>query len=371
MLVGMLVLGTPLLTNAQEEGGVGCPILVTVPWTYEEEVKVDLSESVKFEDSSNPLALSTVCTCPVATGDEISTVCSCEGPKDDDCDTYANFIAYLLLTAEKFFGVFMHMSELERKYNIESVAFWVVLGSILAWMGVLMLMYSEIKTVLIVRERDERDRLVNGNYLKCNESKMQEMCENEESMMLPRPYVTMIGATLFFLGVMAQLLPFCNVLSMVFPHLAFFHGICWLLVMVVALQIAASSVLLGVGLIWSCTRGSAALVLISLGLTGEVVVFCGILYIVLWLVLTVAVLYLYFKWAPEYFEETEGERREWLQDLGNWYRISPNPKDWAEAGRRQGELLGEEGLSVVKAFPGGATVADVIHPPPQTPLRPP
>jgi len=83
----MLVLGTPLLTNAQEEGGVGCPMQVTVPWTYEEEVKVDLSESVKFEDSSNPLALSTVCTCPVATGDEISTVCSCEGPKDDDCDT--------------------------------------------------------------------------------------------------------------------------------------------------------------------------------------------------------------------------------------------------------------------------------------------
>lgn len=34
---------------------------VTVPWTYEEQVKVDLSESVKFDDIANPLALSTVC----------------------------------------------------------------------------------------------------------------------------------------------------------------------------------------------------------------------------------------------------------------------------------------------------------------------
>jgi len=34
---------------------------VTVPWTYAEEVKVDLSESVKFDDVANPLALSTIC----------------------------------------------------------------------------------------------------------------------------------------------------------------------------------------------------------------------------------------------------------------------------------------------------------------------
>ena len=100
----------------------------------------------------------------------MSTDCTCEGPDDDDCDAYARMMAFTLLTAEKFFGVFMHMGELQQKYHIQNVMFWIVLGTVLEWMGFIAILYSEIKAVMIVRERDERDRLVAGNYLERNEA---------------------------------------------------------------------------------------------------------------------------------------------------------------------------------------------------------
>jgi len=363
LLLGLLVAAPHSVTAQDEDGGVGCPMEVTVPWTYAEEVKVDLSESVKFDDLGNPLALSTICTCPAAPDDAaMSTVCTCEGPKQDDCDTYARMLAVVMLTAEKFFGVFMHMGELEDKYHIQNVAFFLVLGSALVWTGFIMIMYSEIKAVLIVRERDERDRLLHGNYLKRNESKMREMNASEEAMLVPRPYLTMIGAVLLWLGFLAQLLPFCNILALIFPGLEFFKGMCWLFVIMVTLVIGAATVLLLVGLIWSCTRGWAALVLVTLGLLGECMVFGGILPIILWLVLSVAILYLYFKWAPDYYEETEGDRREWLQDLGNWYKMSAQVDDWMVAASQQGQTLGNEGLGFVKAVPGGSNVIDAVAP---------
>lgn len=376
---------------------------VTVPWMYAEEVKIDLSESIKFDEVANPLALSTICklslfvfamrtlmilfpclflclslclslgllylilvctgTCPAATDDgPMSTVCTCEGPKEDDCDTYAHMMAVVMLTSEKFFGVFMHMSELEDKYHIQNISFFVVLGTILGWIGFIMILYSEIKAVLIVRERDERDRLLHGNYLKRNESKMKEMNAQEEAMLVPRPYLTMVGAVLLWLGFLVQLLPFCNILALIFPGLEFFKGMCWLFVILFTLVIGAASVLLLVGLIWSCTRGWAALVLVTLGLLGELMVFGGILPVILWLVLSVAILYLYFKWAPDYFEETEGDRREWLQDLGNWYQMSTSVDDWMVAASQQGQSMGNEGLGIVKAVPGGSNVIEAVAP---------
>jgi len=366
-LVALVALAVPPLAAGQDGEAPSllvCPMEIEVPWTYEEEVKVDLSESIKYQDSSSPLALSTVCTCPAAPDDgSMSTLCSCEGPKDDDCDTYARMMAWVMLTAEKFFGVFMHMGELEETHHIQNVAFWVVLGSILGWTGFIVIMYSEIKAVLIVRERDERDRLLRNNYLKRNEGKMKELNAKEEAMLGPRPYLTMIGAAVLWLGILAQLLPFCNILALIFPGLEFFRGVCWLFVIAVTLVVAAATVLLLIGLIWSCTRGWAALVLVAVGLLGELMVFGGIVSIVLWLLIAGAVLFLYFKWAPEYFLETEGERREWTQDLGNWYQMSTDVDDWMVAASQQGEQLGREGVGVIRAVPGGTDVIAAVAAP--------
>jgi hypothetical protein len=271
-------------------------------------------------------------------------------------------MAFVMLTAEKFFGVFMHMGELEQTYHIENVAFWIVLGATLGWVGFFLILYSEIKAVLVVRERDERERLLNGKFMRVIESKVQEISEKEEAMLMPRPYLTMMGSALLWLGLLAQLLPFCNILALVFPGLEFFRGMCWIFVLVVTLVVAAATVLLVVGLIWSCTRGWAALVLVSLGVLGEIMVFGGVLCIVLWLVLTAGVIYLYFKFLPDYFEENGGAQWTCLQDLGNWYQISPAPEDWMVAASQQGSSLANEGLGVVKAIPGGDSLVDSLAP---------
>lgn len=68
----------------------------------------------------------------------------------------------------------MHMGEFAAKYHIENVAFWAILGSIFTWIGLIIVLYSEIKAVMITRERDERERLVENNYLAKNEAKYQE-----------------------------------------------------------------------------------------------------------------------------------------------------------------------------------------------------
>ena len=103
---------------------------------------------------------------------------------------------------------------------------------------------------------------------------------------------------------------------------------------------------------------------------GELMVFGGILSIVLWLVVTAGVLYLYFKWAPDYFEEVGGGERPWLQDLGNWYHVSTNADDWMVAASQQGTALADEGLGVVKSIPGGDSVVGAVGGPTPPPTSP-
>lgn len=86
--------------GAAAEEGVGCPFTLSLPWTFDNETIIDLSEKVEVEGDDNPLAVSTVCTCPAS--ETIPTVCTCEGPKSDDCDPYAQILSAFFLFAEKF-----------------------------------------------------------------------------------------------------------------------------------------------------------------------------------------------------------------------------------------------------------------------------
>ena len=56
-------------------------IQVTVPWTYEEEIKLDLSESIHFDDIENPLALSTICAFPSSKNCEVSHAGPCQAAR--------------------------------------------------------------------------------------------------------------------------------------------------------------------------------------------------------------------------------------------------------------------------------------------------
>uniref|UniRef100_A0A7S0YRJ6 Uncharacterized protein n=1 Tax=Hemiselmis tepida TaxID=464990 RepID=A0A7S0YRJ6_9CRYP len=330
--------------------GTGCPFTLSLPWTYENDTVVDLSEKVEVEGEDNPLAVTTVCTCPVAA--EPPTVCTCEGPKSDDCDSYAEILSGFFLFAEKFMGVFMHIGEFAAKYHIEHVAFWAILGSIFTWIGMIIILYSEIKAVIITRERDERDKLVEGGYLAKNSS-CQDLFDREEGSLAPRPYLTIGGGILFWIGMLCQFVPFCHILGLIFPGLVFFHGLCIVFVVVGTLVLAASTFLFVIGLCWSCTRPAAAGVLIFVALLGDVMIFGGLISIAVWIALAAGIFYAYFSYGPSYYEEQKVDRPEWLQSLGNWYKVGTSLDEWKEASTKGYDAAVAESRDFVKSIPGG------------------
>ena len=103
-----------------------------------------------------------------------------------------------------------------------------------------------------------------------------------------------------------------------------FHGFCPLFVLTSALMMTSCAVLGILGIVWSCTRGCAALVVLSLGLLGDLMLFGGFVSCLLWFVLSAAVIYLYFVFLPSQYAEKEAEKGQgggaawWLQDLGSF-----------------------------------------------------
>mmetsp|Transcript_29736 Transcript_29736/g.95149 ORF Transcript_29736/g.95149 Transcript_29736/m.95149 type:complete len:269 (-) Transcript_29736:69-875(-) len=215
------------------------------------------------------------------------------------------------------------MPEYERKYHLESMIFWTVLGTILFWLGLLTIIYMELKAVSITRERDERRRLVQLRAME-RSSKIVDLEKKEMLVMSPRAYITIAGAILLFVGLFFQLIPFCHLLRELGIPVAF-HGFCILFVFVNALVLSASIVLLVLGVLWSCTRGFAALVLIVVAIAGDLMIFGGIAYCLVWMIVAGAVLYLYFSFLPELYKDyrdlsdpNNGRYPVWLQDAGNF-----------------------------------------------------
>jgi len=338
-----------------EEGSAGCPFTLSLPWTFENETVVDLSEKVQVEGEDNPLAVSTVCTCPAS--EEIPTVCTCEGPKSDDCDPYAQILAGFFLFAEKFMGIFMHMGEFAAKYHIENVAFWAILGTIFTWIGLIIVLYSEIKAVIITRERDERQRLIDGGFLSKVDAKIGELESREDGALAPRPYLTIGGSILFWVGMLCQFIPFCNILGLIFPGLDMFQGLCFVFVIIGTLILSISTFLFIVGLCWSCTRGWAALVLIVVALLGDVMIFGGLISIIVWVVLASAVLYVYFGFLPNFIKEqgTSSDYARFVQPLGlgEWYKVGLTVDEWKDASTKGYDAAVAESKDFVKSMPGG------------------
>ncbi|EKX42889.1 hypothetical protein GUITHDRAFT_153473 [Guillardia theta CCMP2712] len=145
--------------EGEEATAGGCSFTATVPWTWSAPVEVDLAQRIQAK-SDNPLALHAICKCPAEKSGDVSTNCECTGQNEDDCDAYSRIMAYIFLFMERFMGVIIHINDYSQKYHIENVLFWTILGTIFFWFGIGAILYSEIKAVIIARERDERDRLV-------------------------------------------------------------------------------------------------------------------------------------------------------------------------------------------------------------------
>lgn len=85
--------------------------------------------------------------------------CSCVG-EGVNCDEYSQVWFYAMAYAHQFGAFFYALPLYENEYHLQSMAFWVVLGMVLSWVGFIMVVWIEVKAVAITRARDERRKLV-------------------------------------------------------------------------------------------------------------------------------------------------------------------------------------------------------------------
>ena len=75
---------------------------------------------------------------------------TCRGSLPSDCDTYSQAFAYSIAAGEKFGAIFLHMDEATAKGHIVYALFWSITGTLCTWLGLILLLYSEIKAVTVV-----------------------------------------------------------------------------------------------------------------------------------------------------------------------------------------------------------------------------
>jgi hypothetical protein len=74
----------------------------------------------------------------------------CYGPSKVDCDKIAVLGANVFAALESALGPLNDMPLLEKKFHIQNFLFWSIMGTILTWIGFIMVLYAEIKAILIV-----------------------------------------------------------------------------------------------------------------------------------------------------------------------------------------------------------------------------
>jgi len=288
---------------------------IEFPLTVDHATHLDLSS----------LGLNTMCDVP-----ESSQTGTCYGPSKKDCDRMAITGADLQLVMDSALGPLSDMPALEKKFHIHNALFWSIMGTIFTWIGFIMVLYAEIKAVVIVRERDERDRLIAAKIVKANPDKMKILLDEENGYFAIRPYVTILAFILFWVGLLFQFTPFCSFITLIFPNWFGVENACYIVVLAATIFFATSLFLMLLGLIWSCTRGWAALVLLVLGIVTNGLVFTGLIGLSIWAFFLVGLLLLWFKFLPDYFE-SKGERPDWLQDIGS-FKIATSVEDIKAAG---------------------------------------
>ncbi len=95
-------------------------------------------------------AVTTDCKIPATEEGALTSTMTCTGTLPSDCDTYSQGLAYSIATGEKFGAIFLHMDEATAKGHIAFAFFWSIIGTICTWLGLVLLLYSEIKAVTVV-----------------------------------------------------------------------------------------------------------------------------------------------------------------------------------------------------------------------------
>jgi len=197
----------------------------------------------------------------------------------------------------------------------DGLAAWITLGGTVFLVGFCLLLYSEIRTVLVVRDQDFRQKMVRGGYMKPDLDSFLGLTDDEYATVEPRAYWSVGATVIMSAGLAMTLYPFCDVLDIVgLPAMP-----CLLLLSFLALFATLCIAMFWVGVAWSCTRPAAALVLVASSLAGQLMLPTGNpTLLIIWLAGTVIGLYAYFIYCPALYEHDPSKRPVWLQDVGDF-----------------------------------------------------
>jgi hypothetical protein len=198
------------------------------------------------------------------------------------------------------------------------IATWMLFGIILFLMGFCILLFSEIKAVLVCNSRDFRQKLVDDSIMSIPKDHKGDNCEDwkrsedrDNKMLAARPYITAIACGILLLSMAALFYPICDIITVIGLPAA----PCLLLLSFGSIFATICLVTFWLGVIWSCTRIWAALIFFLISFTGSILLPTGNpIFVLIWVLLSLGVGVAYFWIAPKYFDT----RPSWLQDIGDF-----------------------------------------------------
>jgi len=226
------------------------------------------------------------------------------------------------------------------------IAIWMAVGCGLFFIGWVMLLFSEIKAVLVCRDQDFRKKMRDLKYMMPASRGIAELERQESKMMRPRAYLTVGGLLAMYIGLSCVIYPLCDVLDVVGLPAA----PCLILVIFGSFFIAFCVATFWMFVCWSCTRPWAALVFLIISLSGSVLLPTGnLILVILWMVVAFFGGSWYFKYLPDTYDISNEERPYWVQDVGH-ITVSCAPEDWEDANATAWSNLVDD---VQKVIPGG------------------
>jgi hypothetical protein len=208
-----------------------------------------------------------------------------------------------------------------------SIGIWIIVGNIFFIIGLIMMLFSEIKAVLICRDQDFRQSLYFRGYMKPASAGIAELEARESIQMRPRAYLTVGGMLMMYTGLSCMIYPLCDLLDIVgLPAWP-----CFFLVVFGAFFAAFVITCLWLAVVWSCTRFYAATAFFVIGFSGLLLLPTGNLILTaIWLFIAFGGGYWYFSWLPESYEQASEEQPFWVQDVGEM-TVSCDPGDWGDS----------------------------------------
>eukprot|EP00281_Chroomonas_sp_CCMP1168_P032005 CAMPEP_0206247672 /NCGR_PEP_ID=MMETSP0047_2-20121206/19943_1 /ASSEMBLY_ACC=CAM_ASM_000192 /TAXON_ID=195065 /ORGANISM="Chroomonas mesostigmatica_cf, Strain CCMP1168" /LENGTH=368 /DNA_ID=CAMNT_0053673229 /DNA_START=31 /DNA_END=1134 /DNA_ORIENTATION=+ len=230
---------------------------------------------------------------------------------------------------------------------------WLIAGQILNVSGLIILIYSEFRMVMLVRGQDMRHRMEREGYMRPT-ARMNMLGEKERLTSDQRPYLTVSATIFIFIGCLSIMMPVCHLIKYLNLPSGMAFWPCWMVVLFGAIFFTLCFCLFVVALLWSCTRPWAAIVLLVICLFGD---FCfptgNPLLIMLWLGMSATFAYWYFVWYPEWCVDKGVLVPQWCQSLGH-LNLSWELKDW-------GDHLHEAGQDVVRGVTSKVPVETYQH----------